>query len=156
MEFLLDTDVISMLSPVRNAVSAPILAWLEQMDNEDRLFLSVGTIHEIEKGIALLESKGASAKASELRKWLLTLVSTYADKILGFDASAATIAGQLEARAIMAGHNPGMADAIIAGIAKAHNLVVVTRNTRHFLTFGEHVVAPEEAAASRRGFGKKS
>ncbi|WP_215879261.1 PIN domain-containing protein [Acidithiobacillus ferridurans] len=59
--FLLDTDVISMFSPSRNTASAMFLAWLEHMDGEDRLFLSVVTIHEIEKGIALLESKGATA-----------------------------------------------------------------------------------------------
>lgn len=156
MEFLLDTDVISMLSPTRNAVPASLLAWLEQMDNEDRLFLSVVSIHEIEKGIALLGSKGATARASALRTWLSTLVSTYTDKIFGFGASEAALSGQLEAIAMMAGHNPGMADAVIAGIAKAHNLVVVTRNTRHFVPFGVDVVAPEEAATCRLGLGKKS
>ncbi|OFC41089.1 twitching motility protein PilT [Acidithiobacillus thiooxidans] len=147
-DFLLDTDVISMLSPSRNTASEMFLAWLEQMDSEDRLFLSVVTIHEIEKGIALLESKGATAKASGLRIWLSGLVSTYEDKIIGFDVTAAALSGQLEARAIAAGHHPGMADAIIAGIAKARDLLVVTRNTRHFLPFGVGVISPDEAAAS--------
>lgn len=147
-DFLLDTDVISMLSPSQNTASAMFLAWLEHMDGEDRLFLSVVTIHEIEKGIALLESKGATAKASDLRIWLSGLVSTYEDKILGFDATGAPLSGQLEAKAMAAGHHPGMADAIIAGIAKARDLFVVTRNTRHFLPFGVGVISPDEAASS--------
>ncbi len=116
------------------------------MDGEGLVYLSVITIHEIEKGIALLEHKGATAKAAGLKVWLAGLVSTYDDKIIGLDASAAALAGQLEARAISAGHAPGMADAIVAGIAKAHDLDIVTRNTRHFLPFGVAVSSPDEAA----------
>lgn len=116
------------------------------MDGEGRVFLSAITIQEIEKGIALLEYKGAVAKAAGLRVWLSGLVTTYGDKILGLDASAAAFAGQLEAKAIVSGHDPGMADASIAGIAKEHDLVIVTRNTKHFLPFEIGVSSPEEAA----------
>jgi predicted nucleic acid-binding protein len=144
--FLLDTNVISMLSPSRAEVSARFLEWLERMDGEGRIFLSAVTIHEIEKGIALLEHKGATAKAAGLRVWLSGLAATYGDKILGLDVSAAALAGRLEAKAISSGHNPGMADAIIAGIAKSHDLVIVTRNTKHFLPFGVSVSSPDEAA----------
>jgi predicted nucleic acid-binding protein len=136
-----------MLSPSRAEASARFLEWLERMDGEGKVFLPVVTILEIEKGIALLEHKGAVAKAAGLRVWLSGLVATYDDKILGLDVSAAAFAGQLEAKAISSGHNPGMADAIIAGIAKAHDLVIVTRNTKHFLPFETGVSSPDEAAA---------
>jgi hypothetical protein len=46
------------------------------MDREGRVFLSVVTIHEIEKGIALLETQGATAKAAGLKLWLAGLVAT--------------------------------------------------------------------------------
>ena len=98
--------------------------------------MSVVTIHEIEKGIALLEHKGATAKAAALRVWLAGLISAYDDRIFPVDAAAAALAGRLEAKAISAGHHPGMADASIAGIAAARDLVLVTRNTKHFLLFG--------------------
>src|SRR6185312_3876639 len=52
--FLLDTNVISMLSPSAPDVPAPFLGWLERMDGEGRIFLSAVTVHEIEKGITLL------------------------------------------------------------------------------------------------------
>jgi predicted nucleic acid-binding protein len=146
--FLLDTNVISQLSPSRAEASETFLDWLERMDNKGSVFLSVVTIHEIEKGIALLEQKGATAKAAGLKVWLVGLVATYDDKILGLDAAAAALAGQLEARAISAGHDRGMADAIIAGIAKAHDLVIITRNTKHFLPFGVGVVSPSDAPAA--------
>lgn len=145
--FLLDTNVISMLAPSRAEASAEFLDWLERMDGDGRLFLSVVSIHELEKGIALLDHKGATAKAASLKAWLAGLVMTYDDKILGFDAQAAAIGGRLEANALVAGHDPGMADAVIAGVAAAHDLVIVTRNTKHFLPFGVAVLSPDEAAA---------
>jgi predicted nucleic acid-binding protein len=147
--FLLDTNVISMLAPSREA-SARFLEWLERVDSDGRVFISVVAIHEIEKGIALLEYKGAAAKAAGLKAWLAGLVSTYDDKIIAIDASAAALAGQLEANAIAAGHAPGMADATIAGTAKLLNLVVVTRNTKHFAPFGIDVATPEEAVEFAR------
>ena len=42
----------------------------------------------------------------------------------------------MEAKAIAPGHDPGMADATMAGIANAHDLVIVTLKTRHFLPIG--------------------
>jgi predicted nucleic acid-binding protein len=146
--YLLDTNVISMLAPSRNEASPAFLDWLERMDAGGKLFLSVVTIHEIEKGIALLEHKGATAKAARLKVWLAGLVATYDDKILAVDRAAAALGGQLEALAISAGHDPGMADATIAGIAKAHDLIIMTGNTKHFQVFGVAVVSPEEAESA--------
>ncbi len=146
--FLLDTNVISMLSPSRPEASAAFVGWLERMDGGARLFLSVVTIHEIEKGIALLEYKGAAAKAASLKVWLAGLVATYDDKIIPVDTAAAALAGQLEAKAISAGHDPGMVDATIAGIARAHDAVIVTRNTKHFRVFGVEALSPDEATES--------
>lgn len=146
--FLLDTNVISMLSPSRSEASTAFLDWLEQADAASRLFLSVVSIHEVEKGIALLEHKGATAKAATLKVWLAGLVTTYHDKIIAVDTVAAALAGQLEAKAISAGHDPGMADATIAGIAKAHDLVIMTRNAKHFQAFGIEVMSPDETAQS--------
>ena len=146
--YLLDTNVILMLSPSRAEASAAFLNWLERQDQGGNIFLSVVTIHEIEKGIALLEHKGASAKAASLKIWLAGLVSTYADKIIGVDSAAAASAGRLEAKAVSAGHEPGMADATIAGIAQAHDLTIVTRNTRHFHPFGVAVISPSDVAPS--------
>ena len=145
--FLLDTNVVSMLAPSTSEASADFLNWLDRMDADGRLFLSVVSIHEIEKGIALLDHKGATAKAASLKAWLSGLVSTYDDKIIGFDTQAAAIGGRLEAKALAAGHDPGMADAVIAGTAAAHELVIVTCNTKHFLPFDIAMLSPDEAAA---------
>jgi toxin FitB len=49
----------------------------------------------------------------------------------------------LEAKAIAAGHDPGMAG---AGIARSYDLVIITRNTKHFQPFGVRIASPDEAA----------
>jgi predicted nucleic acid-binding protein len=149
--YLLDTDVLSMLAPSRTDASTGVLDWLERRDGEGRIFLSAVTVHEIEKGIALLEHKQAKAKAKVLKKWIGGLLSAYEDKIIAIDAHIATLSGGLEAKAIAGGHHPGMADALIAGTAEAHSLVVLSGNTRHFLPFGVAVLTPAEAAASAKG-----
>lgn len=136
-----------MLAPSKAEASAGFLTWLDQMDTDGRLFLSVVSIHEIEKGIALNDHKGATTKAASLKGWLSGLASTYDDKIISFDAQAAAIGGRLEAKALAAGYDPGMADTVIAAIAAAHELIVVTLNSKHFLPFGVAVLSPDEAAA---------
>ena len=138
-----------MLSP--SATQAPqalktFLGWLDRTDAAGQIFLSVVTIHEIEKGIALLEHKGAVSKAAALKMWLMGLVSTYEDKILVIDAAAAAFGGQLEAKAAASGLNPGMADAAIAGIAKANDLIIVTANTKDFMPFGVGSISPDNVA----------
>lgn len=143
--FLLDTDVVSLLSPSRAQASPCFLGWLDRADGEGLVFLSVVTVHEIAKGVALLEGKGATTKAAGLKIWLAGLLAGYGERIIGLDGPAATLSGRLEATAILAGHAPGMADALIAGIAQSRGLVVVTRNARHFRSFGIRTVTPDEA-----------
>jgi predicted nucleic acid-binding protein len=145
--YLLDTNILSMTAPTGVQAPGGFLDWLDRMDAEGRVFLSVVAVHEIEKGVALLEHRGALRKAASLRAWLVGLLAAYSDKIISFDASAAEMAGRLEARAIASGHDPGMADAMVAGLAAVHDLVIITRNTRHFLPFGVAVAAPETVAS---------
>lgn len=132
--YLLDTNVVSLLSPSR-ATATGFIAWLDNAEETSEFFLSVITVHEIERGIVLLERKGATAKASGLRRWMDGLLATYQDRILPIDAAVAALSGKLEAEAVAAGHSPGTADALIAGTAKTHDLTVVTLNQRHFEPF---------------------
>ena len=146
--FLLDTNVISMLSPSRADASKTLIDWAEDQDSQDQLYLSAVTIHEIEKGIASLESKGASAKAAAIRLWLAGLTTAYDDRILPITTAVAALSGQLEARAIASGHSPGMSDALIAGCAKSHDLTIVTHNLRHFQPFEVAAISPRDIGAT--------
>ncbi|MYH57185.1 MAG: type II toxin-antitoxin system VapC family toxin [Boseongicola sp. SB0675_bin_26] len=142
--FLPDTDVVSSLARPPRGETGKFADWLEQRDREGRVFLSVVAIHEIRKGIVLLEHKGATTKASALHSWLAGLCAGYADRVLELDVSVAEASGNAEARALTAGHGPGMADALVAGVAEFHNLVVMTRNITHFRALGVAAVTPEE------------
>lgn len=141
--YLLDTSIVSLLSSSSTVAATAFLNWLEEAEQRNELYLSVVTIHEIERGIDLLEHEGATAKASALRTWLEGLSSTYADRILSVNAAVSIVSGSLEAQANAGGHSPGMADALIAGTAKAHNLTVVTRSRKHFEPFAIDLSVPD-------------
>lgn len=144
--FLLDTNAISMFSPSKASASEAFTAWMVEQEQANGIYLSAVTVHEIEKGVSILEHRGATAKAAAIRFWLLGLVSVYGDNILPLDAEVAKVSGQLEAQAVSAGHSPGAADAMIAGTAQAHGLTVITNNLKHFEAFGISVKSPEAVA----------
>ena len=87
-----------MFAPSRAEASAGFLDWLDRMDADGRIFLPVVSIHEIEKEIALLDHKGTTTKVASLKAWLSGLVSTYDDKIIGFDRRPPHSAGDWRQR----------------------------------------------------------
>lgn len=147
MGFLLDTNVLSISSPIRSVgVSQAFAEWQDEQARANALYLSAVTIHEIEKGAQLLAHKGKSKQAAIIHAWLLGLIAGYGDIILPLDANVARISGQLEALAISSGHSPGAADALIAGTAKLHGLTVITHNAKHFRPFGIAAMSPDQVA----------
>ncbi len=115
-----------MLSPSKAMATADFIAWLEEQERLNAIYLSAITIHEIEKGVRLLEAKGATAKAAGIEIFLRGLIVGYDDRILPVNAEVAREGGKLEAKALSAGYNPGAADVMIAGTASAHGLTVIT------------------------------
>ncbi len=142
--FLLDTNAVSMFSPSKAGTSPAFASWVDEQEKLETIYLSAVTVHEIEKGVRLLEARGATSKVALIGLFLEGLIAGYGDRILPLDAATARESGKLEARALSAGHNPGMADAMIAGTASLHGLTIITRNLRHFLPFGVPVRSPED------------
>ena len=138
--WLLDTDVLSAFAPGRHSIPPDAAAWFD--DRTDELYLSAITAAEIEAGIAKLFRTGATRRAETLRMWFDRIVAVYADRVLSFDLAAARVAGALGDAAQAMGRHPGFADVAIAAIAKAHELVVVTLNQRHFDPLGVEVFNP--------------
>jgi toxin FitB len=143
--FLLDTDVISLLSAGQDSLSEAFLEWLAEMDERGRIFISSVAIHEIEKGIALLERTGQTSRVALTQVWLTELIAEHAERILGIDTATASVAGHLEARALSTGHTPRMADAMMAGTAVMHDLVIISMQPRPFLSFGVTATLPHDA-----------
>lgn len=144
--FLLDTNAISLFSPSKMGAMSAFAAWAEEQARLEMIYLSAITVHEIEKGIRLLEVKGATSKATIIDLFLQGLIAGYGDRILPLDPMTARESGKLEAKAISAGYSPGAADAIIAGTASIHGLTVITLNLKHFRPFGVPVKSPDELA----------
>lgn len=141
--YLVDTNVLSAGAPLRQG-HADLVDWMHT--HSDQLFLASMTVAEIEEGIAKLRrDQQTIAKAERLTSWLETVLHLYGDRVLAFDAKVARIAGRLSDAARAGGRSPGLADIIIAATAKAHGLIVLTRNARHFAPLGVDVLNPFDA-----------
>ena len=121
---LLDTDVVSELT--KAAPAAGVVAFLAEHDD---LWLSSLVLHELEFGLQLMQH-GPSRDA--LRLMLGELTSEFGARIVTLGRREAEWAARLRAQARQAGHAPDLRDALLAGIAKAHDLAIATRRVRDF------------------------
>ncbi len=137
--YLVDTNVISAAAPSR-PVSPALIEWMDTYSAS--LFLSAVTVAEIEDGIAKSRREGATRKSADLSAWLETVLHLYGDRVLAFDVATARIAGAISDRARGADQTPGFSDIIIAATAQHHGLTMLSRNLRHFETFGVAVIDP--------------
>jgi predicted nucleic acid-binding protein len=136
--YLLDTNVVSELS--KPAPHAVIVTFL---DTEDDLWLSVIVLEELELGVRLLTE---GRRRDRLRAWLSQLVLNFAARILPVERKEAEQAAALQAKAHRTGKGLQLADALIAGTAATHDLVVATRNVRDFDGLGIDVFNPWQMA----------
>lgn len=136
MRVLLDTCVVSELR--RPKANPRVRRAVESLDSEG-LFLSVISVGEIAKGIALLRE---TKKKEELRGWMHSLEHDYSDRILGVDLETSHIWGELSAEAQKSGKIVPASDGLIAATARRHGLHVMTRNTEHFEVTGVFLINP--------------
>jgi predicted nucleic acid-binding protein len=133
---LLDTNILAEL--VKAGGNPAVKAALDEIPSAN-VFLSVLTVGEIVKGIALL---GSGRKKQHLTRWLAGLEHQYADRVLPLDIEAARIWGELTARAQQSGVIIPPTDGLIAATALRHGLHVMTRNTKPFEASGALVLDP--------------
>ena len=140
MKYLLDTCLISEL--VKKEPNPAVVRWLNEED-EQKLFLSVLNLGELQKGISKLPD---NAKKDELQAWVaLDLVERFAGRILEIDLETALCWGRLQEEAERLGEKLPVMDSLIAATAVAHGLVVVTRNVRDMERCGVKVCNPWES-----------
>ena len=135
--YLLDTNVVSELS---NDVPNPgVISFLIEHDD---LWLASVVVHELEYGLQLLPEGQRRNRLYASHEEILT---RYDDRILPLDRPATESAALLRAEARRSGRTLDLGDALIAGIAKANDLSVVTRNVRDFDGLDIEIVNPWEA-----------
>ena len=129
--YLVDTNVVS---EARRGTRAAV-AWLKSVNPTD-VHLSVITLGEIMRGIALKE-KSDPAAAAQLTAWLQTLRHHYADRILPITDQIAVEWGRIGAL-----RPRGDADGLIAATAIVHDYMLVTRNVGDFEDTRATVINP--------------
>ena len=134
---ILDTNVLSAL--MRTAPEAPVVTWLDRQPAESVWITSI-TVFETRLGLALVP-QGRRRRALEAA-FVRLLEDDLENRVLDFDAAAATSAASLAADRQRAGHPADMRDTQIAGIAIARHATLATRNVRHFADLKVPVVDP--------------
>jgi predicted nucleic acid-binding protein len=134
---LLDTNVLSEVT--KPSPNEDVLTWLHELD-EDRTFISIVSIAEICRSIALME-KGRKQEA--LDKWLTDdLPQRFENRIIPVEGLVARAWGDLMALAMRSGRGLASMDGMIAATAVAHQLSLATRNTKDFEGLGINIIDP--------------
>lgn len=123
MNYLLDTCVISELTSKQPDVR--VVEWIDSV-NDERLFLSVITIGEIQRGVSKLPN---SRRKHQLEDWLQSeLLIRFRDRILPLTLEVMLTWGKLTAR----GRTLPAVDSLIAALAVHYDMYLVTRNVKDF------------------------
>ena len=137
MLYLLDTNVISEL--VRPAPDAKVVAWTRAQGALD-LAISVLTLGELEKGIALLRP---GARRTALARWARSDVPRqFSGRLLPVTDAIALAWGQLAAAGEGMGRELPAIDGLLLATAQEHRLTFVTRNVAECAGRGVPVYDP--------------
>src|SRR5581483_4486456 len=109
MKILIDTNVLSEVR--RQTPDRKVLGWLDGLD-EDRAFISIASIAELRRGIALMEE---GRRRAALAAWLTQdLPARFAGRILPIDPMIAERWGDLMAQARRSGFALSVMDGFFA------------------------------------------
>jgi predicted nucleic acid-binding protein len=137
VNYLIDTNVIS--EAAKPQPNRQVLAFLHETD-EDRLFISVITLAELRRGIAL---KADGKAKSALETWLsVGFLHRFSGRILDVTPPVADAWGRLMADAKQRGVALHVMDGFLAATAQTHGQTLVTRNVKDFAPFGLALLNP--------------
>ena len=138
--YLIDTDVISELRK-KDQANPGVVAFFKEVSSRDvPLYLTVVTIGELRRGVELIRYRGDTKQAQTLERWLTRLLADYRDSVLSFDEDVAQIWGRLRVP-----HPENPLDKQIAATALIYDLILVTRNVKHFAVTGVKLINPFSA-----------
>ncbi len=137
---ILDTNVVC--EPLKAKPDAAVLNWLDAQDPQ-ALYITTINLAELLAGIELLP---AGRKRTALRSALEgQIMPLFDERVLQFDAKAAAVFAQINAKAQSQGASISFADCAIAAIAQVNNFSVATRNLRDFKSTALTLLNPWDA-----------
>ena len=139
MNYLMDTCVLSEFT--RRQPDVRVIDWLKSIE-EEKLFISVITIGEIQRGIERLPN---SHRKTELLSWMNNeLLTRFAERMITIDTPTMFLWGSLFTRLEASGQKMGVMDSLILASALQNNLIIATRNVADYLTSGVQMINPWE------------
>ena len=135
--YLIDTNVISEARKQAKANRGVIAFFETVVASSEPVFLSAISVGELRRGVERIRQRGDAEQARLLEAWLASLVESFAERVLAFDADAAQVWGHLRVP------SPDHAlDKQIAAIALVNDLTIVTRNVADFEGSGVRLTNP--------------
>ena len=139
---IVDTNVLSAL--MQSPAEPKVVSWLDDQSAESIWITSI-TLFEARYGLELLPA--GQRKTLLQARFEQILQDDLENRVLLFDANAASEAAVLAAARKARGRPVDMRDTFIAGIAMARRATLATRNIKHFDDLTVPVVSPWKAAA---------
>lgn len=135
--YLIDTNVISEARKRDRANQGVRDFFANTARFDSDMYISVVTVGELRRGVALIRHRGDVAQATVLEEWLNTTLNEFANKMLAIDEDVAQLWGHLRTP-----YPEHALDKLIAATALIHDLTVVTRNTDDFIGTGVRLLNP--------------
>jgi predicted nucleic acid-binding protein len=127
MMFILDTNVLSELMNPEGAIH--VQTWIDSI-RKDELFTTALNQAEILYGIAIMAKGRKRERLIDASEAMFR--QDFRGRILPFDERAAGHFADITARRKLLGNPVGILDSQVAAIARAYEMTIVTRNTKHF------------------------
>jgi predicted nucleic acid-binding protein len=93
--YLIDTNVISEARKQAKANRGVIAFFETVVASSEPVFLSAISVGELRRGVERIRQRGDAEQARLLEAWLASLVESFAERVLAFDADAAQVWGHL-------------------------------------------------------------
>jgi len=134
---ILDTNVVS--EPMTAAPNDQVMAWLDAQQ-PGSLWLTAITAAELLAGVIFLpEGRRRRSLEDDIAR---LLTEEFRDRVLAFDADAASHYAEAANLRRQAGLEIKPFDLQIAAIARLNGAIVATRNIRDFTTLGIELINP--------------
>jgi predicted nucleic acid-binding protein len=134
LKYLLDTNVLSELRK-GNKGHHSVRKWWAQIDGMD-ICVSVMALGEVRQGVERLRNRNPE-KARDIERWLQSIPKTMGTRLLGVNHRVADVWGRMGVKRTLP-----LVDSLLAATAIAHDLTLVTRNTRDIKDTGVRYLNP--------------